>query len=163
MTDVIYHRIPVECTFEDDPDPGYYAVPITVPLDADGELKLGMLAPLGFVHLDEDFDIACRILALRLFRDEWEHGAFVYRETEVTMGRHKTWLVLTDSEADHAFDKASRQRIDDENIPSWVRIDEEATMNALRSDGRGYALSSYDNIENSIDTDNGTYFIYRQR
>lgn len=147
---------------------GYYAVPVGVvaPEDdchvsSDDECQL----PGGMVFLHEDFDEAYRILAVRMHRDEWEYDTSVYdRDHTVKLG-NKEWRVLTDSEADTAWDESLDSYIDDcMEIPEQVKpyFDREKFKDDAKHDGRGHSLNSYDGEEIEVQTDNGTYYLYRQ-
>ncbi|MGK2884389.1 MAG: hypothetical protein ACSLE8_06370 [Rhodococcus sp. (in: high G+C Gram-positive bacteria)] len=165
--DSTYHRTPVECEFPGIRyGDGYYAVPDTVNID-DAPLKFGEEVdelPNGFVELDRDYDDACHILALRLHLDEWDRDISVYRGTDLQMG-NKSWLVMTDSEADDAWDKRLREYIDEGmEIPDGMRpyFNEEKWMADAKMDGRAHTLSSYDGEENDETVDDTTFYIYRQ-
>lgn len=165
--DYTYHPTPVECEFAGIRyGDSHYAVPNTVNIE-DAPLKFGeeiTEVPDGFVELDTDYDDACRIMALRLHLDEWDRDISVYRGTDLQMGS-KWWLVMTDSEAEAAWEERLRSYIDDAlEIPDSVRpyFDEEKWIADAKVDGRGYTLSSYDGEENNEVVDDTTYYIYRQ-
>lgn len=160
-----FHRV-----FEID---GYYAVPIsctkfvnpkfdyTLKLDEDDNV---IVVPDDFVYLDDDYEQACRHLALRIHRDEWEHLITEYQQTELGVG-NKVWLVLTGTEAGAAADRVLEQRVDDMNWPPGTKsyFDEEGWKDAALEDGRGPVLSSYDNLEVAIQVEDQMLYLYRQK
>lgn len=79
------------------------------------------------------------------------------------------WLVLTNEEADAAFNESLDNYIDDVlEIPAWIvpYFNREAWKNDARHDGRGNALSRYDGEEHeeygASLTNRVMYFIYKQ-
>lgn len=170
-----YHNFIVAMTFtarhlED----GYYAVPDTVtnfvpdvdqPVlerDDDGDEIL----PDDFVFLDEDEDIAWRMLALRMSDDEWGEGNVDHvRDNTFRIGRRE-FLVLDDDEADDAFDDYLDNYLEEcvlGEVPENLRcyFDEKKWKSDARIEGRD-CLASYDGLECYESTNNGTYYIYRQ-
>ncbi len=82
-----------------------------------------------------------------------------------TLGRRE-WAVLTDSEADTAWEASLDSYLDECVLPELhgaVRcyFDEEAWKRDARHDGRGHAINSYDGDEDEIQTPEGWAYIYR--
>lgn len=78
----------------------------------------------------------------------------------------REWLVLTDSEADEAWDEELERYWEDcvlPEVPAHLRgyMDAEAWKSDARHDGRGHSLSGYDGNEDEEDVDGVTYYIYR--
>ena len=77
------------------------------------------------------------------------------------------WLVLTDSEADDAFDRSLDSYIDDcilHEVPEAYRsyFDSAAWKRDVRiSDGRGPSLATYDGQENEEKIEGEWFHIYR--
>jgi hypothetical protein len=78
------------------------------------------------------------------------------------------YRVMTDAEADQAWDESLDSYIDDcilgelknETLKNY--FDREAWKRDARHDGRGHSLSSYDGEENEVRLDDGQYlYIYR--
>lgn len=84
-------------------------------------------------------------------------------------GEGKEFLVLTEDEADDAWDESLDNYIDDcLEIPDWIQsyFDRDAWKRDAKMDGRGHALSPYDGHEYDeygVDTASGSdiYYIYR--
>ena len=121
------------------------------------------LIPPSFVNLGDNYETSCRILALRIHRDDWTVPVTVYRETELTLG-NKEFLVLNPHEADNKLDK-ELERLSDELPLDGLRgyFNEEAWKADLALEGRGRWLASYDHLEQQQEVVPGTYFIYRQK
>src|SRR5688572_28204867 len=76
------------------------------------------------------------------------------------------YAVLTDAEADRAWDGALESYIDDCLLPEVPvafhnYFDHEAWKRDARMDGRGHALSSYDGDEHEECVDGEWFYIYR--
>lgn len=76
------------------------------------------------------------------------------------------YLVLTDSEADTAWEEALDNYIDEVILPEIsdayrFYFDDEKWKSAARMDGRGHSLATYDSEENEEEIDGTTYYIYR--
>lgn len=76
------------------------------------------------------------------------------------------WLVLTDSEANEAWDEDMQRYLEECVLPELPKatrcyFDEIAWKRDARFDGREGALSPYDGQEHSVDVNDTTYFIYR--
>lgn len=146
----------------------YYAIPVTFKefngTDPVLEQSHGRpVIPSGYLNLGDDYETSCRILALRMHRDEWALPISVYRETELTLG-NKEFLVLTDYEADNEIDKELERRSDElplEGLRAY--FNEEAWKADCVREGRGRYLSSYDHLEHQQEVVPGTYYIYRQK
>lgn len=76
------------------------------------------------------------------------------------------YLVLTDDEADEAWDESLQNYLDEcilpelpENMRSY--FDEEKWKDDARVDGRGHSLSSYDGDEDEESVDSTDYYIFR--
>lgn len=106
-------------------------------------------------------------------REAWEGGEIKDRRTwyETNSGEY---LVVTDEEADKAWDENLESYIDDcMEIPDHVKpyFDREAWKKDARMDGRGHCLSGYDLSERQVEVLSlshddqrtmTTYYIYRQ-
>lgn len=76
------------------------------------------------------------------------------------------YRVMTDSEADQAWDESLENYIDEcilPEVPESFRnyFDHEAWKRDARFDGRGHSLSSYDGCEYEEQIDGEWYYIYR--
>ncbi len=76
------------------------------------------------------------------------------------------YRVMTDSEADEAWDESLENYIDEcilPEIPEHLRcyFDHEAWKHDAKYDGRGHSLSSYDSEEHEEQIDGEWYYIYR--
>lgn len=76
------------------------------------------------------------------------------------------YLVLTDGEADEAWDESLQNYLDEcifpelpENMRSY--FDEEKWKDDAKDDGRGHSLSSYDGDEDEESVDGTEYYIFR--
>jgi hypothetical protein len=146
-----------------------YAIPKTFTTfnDVDHEPVLEQIhgrhvIPQSFLHLGDDYETSCRILALRMHRDDWITPVSAYRETELTLG-NKVFLVLTEYEADTKLDKELERLSDDLPLEGLRHYFNEAAWKAdCARDGRGRYLSSYDHLEQRQEVVAGTYLIYRQ-
>jgi hypothetical protein len=142
-------------TFEDLDQDGYPILPIS-----DGR----MMVPDNFIELDNRYDIACRQVALRAYRDEWELRCVVLDDERIQLG-NKVWLVVTDAEADDHVNAILEDFIT-ENLNDAFRSyfnEKEWKEHMVTRNGRGYWLSRYDNLEGRQETVPNTYFLYRQR
>ena len=87
-------------------------------------------------------------------------------DTRFSLGR-KEYLVMTDEEADAAWEQALDSYIDDCILDGKDGVlaqyfDRDAWKRDARFDGRGHSLSSYDGDEHEIRLEDGTYlYIYR--
>lgn len=101
-------------------------------------------------------------------REAWEGGEVKDRREWYPADRGQ-YLVLTDDEADDAWDEELERYIDDcLEIPESVKpyFDREQWKVDARGDGRGHALSSYDGCENRVefnglDDMTAVFYIYR--
>ena len=78
---------------------------------------------------------------------------------------HREYAVMTDSEADKAWDEALDSYIDEcLDIPENVRhyFDEEKWKDDARIDGRGHSLNHYDGGEEEANINDVDYYIYRR-
>jgi len=78
---------------------------------------------------------------------------------------HREYAVMTDSEADKAWDEALDSYIDEcLDIPENVRhyFDEEKWKDDARIDGRGHSLNHYDGGEDEANINDVDYYIYRR-
>jgi len=76
------------------------------------------------------------------------------------------WLVLTDGEAEYAWEEALENYLDDCVLPEisseWVRyFDSEAWKHDARLDGRGHSLAHYDGEEHGVNIDGEWIYLYR--
>ena len=76
------------------------------------------------------------------------------------------YKVLTDSEADAAWDEALESYIDDIILPEMPEtfryyFDNEAWKRDARIDGRGHSLNYYDGSEEYEEVNGEDYYIYR--
>lgn len=165
----------------DDVTSSYYAVPEGTTVDdlTGGLIRTGVLdttydedddpvfadLPDTFVDLGDDWDEACRILALRHSLDEWDGYATVSDKT-VSLGRGD-WLVVTDDEADELWNASLESYLDDcvlAALPEIARnyFDREAWKKDARIDGRAQSLATYDGDEDYIDLHGyETLYVYR--
>lgn len=79
---------------------------------------------------------------------------------------HREYLVLTDSEADDAWDKELENYIEECILPELPEhlqsyFDNEAWKRDARIDGRGHSLSPYDSNEYDATVEGTDYYIYR--
>lgn len=179
-----YHTFVKFCNPDNDID-GFYAIPYTFinfdPLkgevilphemeedeDDEGnvtEIEGDAILPDGFVYLDDDEDVAYRKLALYLHLDDFSGGIKDEGNNLFRDGKRE-YLVLTDDEADEMWDERLENYIDDcMEIPESLKyyFDRDKWKRDARIDGRGPALSSYNGDEYDIDTEEGTFYIYRQ-
>jgi len=77
-----------------------------------------------------------------------------------------SYLVLTDSEADDAWEEALDNYLDDCVLPELTEsaqtyFDRDSWKSGARYDGRGHALATYDGNEHEQTINGTTYFIYR--
>ena len=78
----------------------------------------------------------------------------------------REYTVMTDSEADKAWDESLDSYLDEcvlPDLPETARMyfDEERWKDDARIDGRGHSLSSYDSVEQFAHINNVYYYIYR--
>lgn len=123
------------------------------------------VVPEGFVYIGEtDETDAYRVLALMMHLDDFDASVTVHRNGQLGVG-NREWLVLTDSEADDAYERQLDNYINEcLEIPDHIRnyFDEEKWKHDARIDGsRGQSLSSYDGDENYESTNEGTFYIFR--
>lgn len=156
-----------------DIDGDYYAIPDDFKnFDDKGDLILerdeegDIVIPDEFVALDStDFEDAERELAVRLHDGIFDGYTVVdVTNNRVYVGR-RSWLVLTDDEAEREFDDAVENYIDDVlDCPERLRpyIDHQKFKEDLRIDGRELLLSNFDGREHEEEIDNTTYYLYRQ-
>lgn len=76
------------------------------------------------------------------------------------------YLVLTDDEADEAWNDSLDNYIDDCILPEIAEpyrmyFDDEKWKDDAKVDGRGHSLASYDGGEDYEDINGTTYYIYR--
>jgi hypothetical protein len=88
-----------------------------------------------------------------------------YDEDHFEIGDAEYW-VLTDDEADDAWDESLDNYIDEcilPELPDFAAnyFDEERWKRDARIDGRGHSLSLYDGAENDVEFNGETYYIYR--
>lgn len=117
--------------------------------------------------MNDDLDPKCVALAKCLGVDvatisEARYGCDSY-ECESEPGEY---LVLTDEEADAAWDASLESYIDDvilDEFPEGYHnyFDREAWKRDAKHDGRGHSLSSYDGDEHEEKIDGVWYYIYR--
>lgn len=161
-----------------EPDDGvtsYYAIPTTFndfdPVSGEvilpsrdlGEDLSETYIPDDFVHLDDDEDVAYRDLAVRLHEDDFTTNVIAEGWNTLGIGR-RSYLVLTDDEADSAWEASLDRYIDDcLEIPGEILpyFDRAAWKRDAKIDGRGHALSSYDGNEESVSTEMETFYLYR--
>lgn len=122
--------------------------------------------PINWVELDsdEDEEAAHRVLALRLYLDDWQTPITSYKETELTVGE-VSWLVMNDIEADAALETELNHQVDDVlEFPSHLQtyFDEEKWKDDARELGRGAWLSRNCASERKVDTDSYTFYIFCQ-
>jgi len=87
------------------------------------------------------------------------------QDTNVYSVAGREYFVLTDYEADKAWDEDLENYIDDcLEIPEGMEnyFDREAWKRDARMDGRGHCIGRYDGIEYTQTVNNTTYFLYRQ-
>lgn len=161
-----------------DNDDTYYAVPEELKGMVEvGPSKLANLVvsdpevdlPESLVELSDDYDEACRILALRHSLDEWD-GYFsvsTYNEKIVNAGSTREYLVVTDAEADDLWEQDLDSYLDEcvlSELPESVQsyFDRESWKKDARIDGRANSLNRYDGDEDEVEIDDVSYFIYRQ-
>lgn len=125
------------------------------------------IVPEGFVLIDEyDEDDAYRVLALLMHLDEFDASVTVHRNGQLEVGKCE-WLVLTDTEADDAYEKSLDNYIDECVLhelpePYQMYFDSERWKNDARINGcRGSSLASYDGYEHYESTNYGTFYIFR--
>lgn len=99
-------------------------------------------------HLDEDPD--------DISEQTW--GAFSHGSTE--------YMVLTDDEADEAWDESLQSYLDEcvlPELPETARryFDEDAWKEDAKMDGRGHSLSGYDGNESEVIIADEVYYIFR--
>lgn len=154
-----------------------------------GEASLSQLESLGYRTLTAALQLYCPEEAAKgfgtllntvyfLVTDQVDPGQVNLRKSlrEAWVGDEvvdrRTWydtndgeyLVLTDDEADRAWDDELECYIDDcLEIPDGMKpyFDRAKWKRDARMDGRGSALSSYDGAEHWVDVENTTFFIYR--
>ena len=93
--------------------------------------------------------------------EECSYGNGEYFECTDAPGE---WWVLTDEEADAAWDEDLDKYIDDAmEIPEAIKpyFDEEKWKRDAKMDGRGHSLGRYDGEENEEKIDGVWYYIYR--
>ncbi len=94
---------------------------------------------------------------------EGRYGSDIYESTDAP----GEYVVLTDSEADHAWNEELERYIDDcilEEIKDSTLaqyFDRDAWKRDAKYDGRGHSLSSYDGTEHEIQIDGEWIYIYR--
>lgn len=123
------------------------------------------VVPEDFVYIDEtDETDAYRVLALMMHLDDFDASVTVHRNGQLEVG-NREWLVLTDSEADDAYERDLDSYIDDcMEIPDHIRpyFDEEKWKHDARINGdRGQSLARYDGHEYDESTNEGTFYIFR--
>jgi hypothetical protein len=79
----------------------------------------------------------------------------------------REYLVLTDEEADDAWEEYLDNYIDEyvlPEMPDHLRryFDEEAFKDDAKMDSRGHSLSRYDGCEYDVEINGTTYYLYRQ-
>ena len=87
---------------------------------------------------------------------------------------NEDYRVLTDEEADEAWEESLNSYIEEcitpeidkisegaGNLSYYITFDEEAWKRDARMDGRGHSLSSYDGHENEETVNGITFYIYR--
>ena len=89
-----------------------------------------------------------------------------YDENYFEVDGEGEYMVLTDDEANDAWDESLDQYIDDCIIPELPEFaaryfDVEAWKRDAQYDGRGHSLSGYDGEENEIQVDGTWFYIYR--
>lgn len=112
-----------------------------------------------------------KITALALHLDvapdtisECGYGSDMYEST--ASDAPGEYMVLTDSEADAAWDASLDNYIDECILPECpaqlaAYFDHDAWKRDARDDGRGHCLSRYDGEENEQTIDGETFYIYR--
>ena len=146
----------------------YYAIPEGVDADetADG-IEAEMPEDWHQIGIGLDETEAERALAVLLECEDPSDGPNVEVDGDrVTVGRRE-YLVLTDSEADAAWDSELERYIEDcilPEIPEMYRgyFDEDKWKADARVDGRGHSLAGYDGEECEARINGTDYFIYRQ-
>lgn len=79
----------------------------------------------------------------------------------------QTYAVMTDSEADKAWDESLDSFLDDCVLPDLqetirMYFDEDKWKRDARMDGRGHSLNHYDSSEEEANINNVDYYIYRR-
>ena len=96
--------------------------------------------------------------------DAWLNKPIIDNRVDETVSNGE-YLVLTDEEADDAWDDELEHYIDEcLNIDEAIQpyFDREKWKDDARMDGRGHSLSSYDRAEHSKTVNEVNYYIYRQ-
>jgi hypothetical protein len=117
------------------------------------------------IKIDSDVRIAALAKHLECEADDISETS--YDDTMFSCGRAE-YRVLTDDEADRAWDESLDSYIDDCILPELKDktlsryFDRDSWKRDARHDGRGYSLSSYDGNEDEVRLDDGQYlYIYR--
>lgn len=125
-------------------------------------LKTGLhtvLNTLYFLTTENDADMNLT------YREAWGKVTIKDRRTPFQTCASE-WLVLTDEEADEAWDESLDNYLDDcvlPEVPEAMRnyFDVSAWKRDARMDGRGHALSSYDGGEYSVEVDDQSFVLFR--
>jgi len=89
------------------------------------------------------------------------------RAYETSEYGYMTYAVMTDSEADQAWDESLDSYLDDcvlPDLPETARMyfDDEKWKRDARMDGRGHSLNHYDGGEEEANINDVDYYIYRR-
>lgn len=129
--------------------------------------ELSLTAPDGWGEKQADEDIDPRVRALMAFLDcdEWQVSEAQYTDNAFEVS-DETYLVLTDGEADVAWEQELGRYIDEcilPEMPEHLRpyFNEDAWKHDARGDGRAHSLATYDGDENEAEIDGEVYYIYR--
>lgn len=167
VIDHVYHRFAVEVvTGSHRGLVGYYAAPVTfTDINEDQQFQIAEEEshwPEGFVFLHYNWEDSNRILALRLFLDEWDRSVSSFRGMEFNL-ESKNYLVLADSEADQKWEENLHRDIYTMIIPDAIRpyVDEARWITDMKVGSRGQSVATFDGREIVIEVDAMTYFIYR--
>jgi hypothetical protein len=160
-----YHNFPVDvkCVSPYLTD-GYYALPIKGLRSTPEAIVHGDTLPEGWVFLADDHDDANRILAMRIFKDDFTEAVVSCSEKEVFF-QNEDWFVVTDSEADRMDESFLEQDLDDElqQLSDFTQscIDREKWMRWRHIDHRMNRLARFNGLEHIADLDGDRYFLYR--
>jgi hypothetical protein len=137
---------------------------------SDDTLDAVLLDLLGNDAFDDEADKLCCI-GLAWSRDNGDKtnpSDCTYERGETVSVGGNEYLVLTDDEADEAFDEYLEQMLDEDGMVPGADgpyFDRAAWKKDAAMDGRGASLASYDGYEQeySIDCNGSTewYFLYR--
>jgi hypothetical protein len=128
--------------------------------------------PSDLTEIDEsvnidDFDEPEKVRALAAWLDI--HFSIITEDGDRYTAEGITYQILSDDEADEAWDKSLDNYLDEcvlPELPENMRnyFDDDKWKHDARSDGRGHSLGYYDGEENEItDPETGIiYFAYRQ-